>query len=135
MSEKLAVVRVVFALVGDTLNFDVLSAGGLPEPITRRRRGDAREGDLPPSPETIWAYEVKEESDSLERPISALLSDLHQFREQIEAVLQETGASAKLIVSVTIEEARPVYGLSAELIAEIAQFHVDLYIDIFDYSE
>lgn len=135
MSEKLAVVRVVFALVGDALRFDALRAAGLPEPITRRRRGDAREGDLPPSPETIWAYEIKEESDSLERPISALLSDLHEFRKQIEEVLQETGASAKLIVSVTIEEARPIYCLSADLIARIAQFHVDLYIDTFDYSE
>ncbi len=97
-----------------------------------------RRGTLVPSGEPhfrhpFWCLELtKEALDSTDDGLRRLLERLWPRRERVRELLRETGWKAMFGSTVTINEARPVYELSADTIRRLAFFEVEYGLDIFD---
>jgi len=93
-------------------------------------------GKLVPSGEPYvrkpyWSVELKKQSSySTDAELKKLLDLLWPKRAPIVAYLKATGYEATFVSSVTIEEDRPLYELSAETLKRLAYFNVEWGLDI-----
>lgn len=95
-------------------------------------------GHLVPSGEPyvrkpFWLVKLnKRPSDSIGDELNELLAILWPHRHEIVRYLQETGHEAGFSSSVTIEENRPLYELTAETLSRLSFFKVDWILDILE---
>ena len=78
-----------------------------------------------------WSIEFpKQKSYSTDEGLTRLLDLLWPKRVQIVEYLGQTGYKAAFVSSVTIEEDRPLYELSAETLKRLAYFNVGWGLDV-----
>lgn len=134
VSDSLPVIRAIFSLTGDALDFEELDRLLPVPPSQRGRKGDVQESGWPAVPETFWSYEHRAPADSIDDVLSSLLDRLEPCRDGISQLLRRTGIGAGFLINVTISEDRPLYCLSPLTLQRLAKYEVEVCLDIFDYS-
>lgn len=75
----------------------------------------------------------KVDSDSVSLVVEDLLVKV-QGKEQVLKSLTESGFALTVVCSITIFKERPVYDLSKEAVAKIAEIGADFSMDLYDFS-
>lgn len=130
----LARVTVALTLAGGAVDAAHLEPFGLPKPTHAGHRGDPQLPGLPSIRENFWTIEVEGRFDSIDEAIVRLLDQLEPFRDQILNAVRVTSAEAGFLVSVSIDEERPLYCLSPATLRRLAGYSLEFCLDIFDYS-
>jgi len=98
-------------------------------------RGERPAGKGMPFLDTRWEVRVEQRGHYIDGPVRALLDRVWDRRSEIEAFLDQTGASTYVYCAVSLFGEPAGYSLSAESIRRLAALRAEFSLDIVDYSE
>lgn len=128
-------ISVSFVISGRDFDPDACSAalGLQPSNIWRQRREHLDLADLP-NVEWQLGFEGKE-IYSLDEAAAEVVALVWPARERIRAFVSQNGLRATLACSVRIDEDRPEYCLSPDVMSKLGWLDCKFCLDIFDYSD
>ena len=121
------------SIVGESLDFSVVSGIVGLEPSEARRRGEVPPGRRKPCPDTFWELRVETREHGIDGAVSAVLSEVSERREALMSYLASCAYSVHLQCTVDLYGDGVGLSLSSETIRMLADLGATFDIDVSDF--
>lgn len=128
-------VRAYFSLFGETFDPELCTELLGMAPTASGRRGETPRGRRHPYAETFWEILLDRRAYDLDEVLSDLLAMLMPRKQAIQNVRGRGGVGAEVSCAVDLYVENIVLGVSEASIGALAELHLGLGLDLFDYRE